>query len=77
MKTPALRVEFDKLPDGALIRQSQLLGTGLIPFSASTLWRMVKRGAFPPPIRVSAGITAWRVADIRDWLDSPEGITHD
>lgn len=77
MKAPSLPVEFDKLPDEALIRQSQLLGTGLIPFSASTLWRMVRRGTFPPPIKLSAGITAWRVADIREWLDSPEGITND
>lgn len=77
MKTPALPVEFHKLPDEALIRLPRLMETGLIPFSVSTLWRMVKRGTFPPPIKLSAGITAWRVADIRDWLDNPEGITHD
>ncbi len=62
---------FQELPDSAFIRQNQLLAMQLVPFSASTLWRMVNRGEFPSPIKISGQITAWRVGDIRQWLDNP------
>jgi prophage regulatory protein len=65
-------LEFHQLPDDALIRLYLLFAWGLIPFSASTLWRKCRSGAFPPPVRVSAGITAWRVGDIRQWLKDPQ-----
>lgn len=68
---------FDALSDGALVRQSQLVSSGyhpgtpvLLPFSAPTLWRMVKKGTFPQPIRLSARLTCWRVGQIRAWLAS-------
>jgi prophage regulatory protein len=68
---------FDALPDGAFVRQSQLVSSAyhpgtpvLLPFSAPTLWRMVKKGTFPQPIRLSARLTCWRVGQIRAWLAS-------
>jgi prophage regulatory protein len=64
--------EFNRLPDQALIRLFTLMAWRLVPFSPSTLWRKCHRGEFPPPVRVSAGITAWRVGDIRQWLRDPE-----
>jgi len=61
--------DFDALPDSALIRQAQLLG-GILPFKSATLWRRVKAGQFPQPIRLPEGrITAWRVGDVRAWLE--------
>ena len=62
---------FNSLPDSAFIRQNQLLTMQLVPFSASTLWRMVNRGEFPLPVKISGQITAWRVSDIRQWLNDP------
>jgi prophage regulatory protein len=69
---------FDKLPDAAFIRQSQLVPnanpakregqTPLIKMSPSTLWRMVARGEFPAPLKLGANITAWRVGEVRAWL---------
>jgi hypothetical protein len=41
----------------------------LVPISRSTWWRMVKAGTAPQPIRLSSGITAWRVSEIRAWLE--------
>lgn len=41
---------------------------GVVPFSSATLWRKVKAGQFPKPVKLSAGITAWRVQDVRQWL---------
>lgn len=61
--------DFDSLPDSALIRQSQLL-SGILPFQSATLWRRVKAGQFPQPIRLTEGrITAWRVGEVRAWLN--------
>ncbi|MDB5978690.1 MAG: hypothetical protein JWR07_5450, partial [Nevskia sp.] len=44
------------LPETGFIRQKQL--AAIIPFSRTTLWRKVRDGEFPAPIRLSAGITA-------------------
>jgi hypothetical protein len=43
---------------------------GILPWSSATLWRKVGRGEFPAPIKLSEKITAWRVEDIRAWLDA-------
>jgi len=49
------------------IRQSQLLRDRIVPFSPATLWRKVKDGSFPAPVKLSAGVTAWKLRDIQDW----------
>lgn len=62
------------LPDTGFIRQAQLVGNkgkgiaGVIPFSPATLWRKVGSGDFPAPIKLSVGITAWKVEDVRAWI---------
>jgi predicted DNA-binding transcriptional regulator AlpA len=63
--------DFDSLPDSALIRQSALIPF-VIPWSGPTLWRRCKAGDFPKPIKLSAGITAWKVGEVRAWLRSKE-----
>jgi len=55
------------------IRQKQLLAEQL-PISASTLWRKVRDGSFPKPIKFGPGITAWRLADVEKWLTDVERI---
>jgi predicted DNA-binding transcriptional regulator AlpA len=62
---------FDSLPDNSFIRQSQLLSLQIVPFSASTLWRLIKSRRFPQPLKLSGAITAWRVGEIRAWLANP------
>ena len=69
----ALLVDFDDLPDNAFVRQAQLLSSSVIPFSAATLWRRVRAGAFPQPIHISPQVTAWRVNEIRQWQKNPSG----
>ena len=65
---------FDTLPDSAFIREAQLVQSpkhpdrpAPLPFSAPTLWRKVKAGTFPKPVKLSERVTAWRVGDIRAW----------
>ncbi len=64
---------FDHLPDEGYVREAQLvqsvkLPSAPIPFSAPTLWRKVKAGTFPKPVKLSERVTAWRVADVRAWM---------
>jgi prophage regulatory protein len=62
------------LPDAGFIRQSQLL-SNVLPFSSATLWRLVKSGAFPAPVRLADRITAWRVEDVRAWMQARRKAT--
>jgi prophage regulatory protein len=71
---------FDTLPDGAYLRQSQLVRSAdhpdsPLPFSAPTLWRKVGAGTFPKPVKLSERVTAWRAGDIRAWLIQCGGAT--
>ena len=65
MSKPVL---FKDLPDLALIQIRGLIDYRVVPYSATTIWRFVKKGQFPAPIKVSDGVTAWRVGDIRKYL---------
>ena len=67
--------DFDNLPNEAFLRQSQLINQNIVPFSASTLWRRIKERRFPAPVSLGGQITAWRVSQIRQWLQCPESFT--
>lgn len=41
---------------------------GLMPFSPATIWRKVKDGSFPKPVKLGERITAWHMVDIEAWL---------
>jgi prophage regulatory protein len=41
---------------------------GLMPFSPATIWRKVKEGTFPKPVKLGERITAWHMDDIEAWL---------
>ncbi len=58
--------QIERLTDGFL-RESQII-PALIPVSSTTLWRMVKAGSFPKPIKLSARVTAWRAREVRAWM---------
>lgn len=44
----------------------------LVPFSRSTWYRQVKAGEAPAPAYCKSSMTAWRGADVLDWLNDPE-----
>ena len=60
---------FDGLADAAFVRQARLI-PDVVPFSSATLWRMVAAGKFPAPVKLSERVTAWRVGDVREWLQT-------
>lgn len=41
------------------------------PISPASLWRKVKEGSFPKPIKLSAGITAFKNSDLAEWEKDP------
>ena len=60
---------LEVLPVEGYLRQAALL-KHYVPFSAATLWRNVRAGTFPAPVKLSQRVTAWRIADIRRWMAS-------
>ncbi|WP_153160910.1 AlpA family transcriptional regulator [Zoogloea sp. 1C4] len=38
--------------------------------SRASIYRLMKAGEFPTPVRVSANRVAWREADIRLWIEA-------
>ena len=61
---------YGALPATGYVREKQLIGGGILPFSAKTLWRKVKDGTFVQPVKLGERITAWKVEEVRQWLDS-------
>ena len=66
-------MRFDDLPDVAMIQIRPLINFKVVPYSATSIWRKCRSGEFPSPVKISAGITAFRVGDIRQWLADPAG----
>lgn len=62
--------EYGVLPVTGFVREKQLIGGGILPFSAKTLWRKVKDKTFPQPVKLGERMTAWKVENVREWLDS-------
>lgn len=55
-----------------LIRLRELATTstrpGVIPASPATIWRWVKSGTFPAPIKLSERVTAWDAQAVDAWI---------
>ena len=73
--TAANHSVFDQLPDSGYVRESQLVQSpkrpatpAPLPFSAPTLWRKVKAGTFPQPVKLSERVTGWNVGAVRAWM---------
>ena len=66
------------LPQTGYLRLNQIIGNStaeppipaIIPVSKSTWWAGVKSGRFPRSVKLSPRITAWRVEDIRNLIET-------
>lgn len=56
------------MDNNGFIRQKGLLT--LIGFSAPTLWRKVKAGTFPKPVKLGQNMTAWRLKEVQAWMEA-------
>lgn len=46
---------------------------GVCGLAKSTIWKWASNGRFPKPVKLSARVSAWHVADVRAWLNDPAG----
>ncbi len=65
-----------ELPAIGFVREKILVNqpkgrAGVLGISRTTLWRKVMAQEFPQPVKLSAGVTAWRVEDVRQWIANP------
>lgn len=57
------------LPEIGFLRLRSIIAPyGPIPVSRSCWWAGVKSGRFPQPLKLSPGVTVWRVEDIRSLI---------
>lgn len=65
------------LPSEGFVRLAQFIGPGkAIPISKSGWWAGVKSGRYPKPIKLSPGVTAWKVEDIRALIKQDAATDH-
>lgn len=55
----------------AFYREAQLVPS-MLPVSSSTLWRMVRRGEFPAPVKLAPKVTAWPAGPVDRWIRERE-----
>ncbi len=67
MKKPETHPIDIELPTTGFLRIEKVLD--VIPVSKTTWWEWVKSGKAPAGIKLSKQITAWRVKDIRKFID--------
>jgi len=41
-----------------------------VSLSKSTVYDLIHRGLFPPPVRIGVRAVGWRESDILDWIES-------
>ncbi|MDH5414575.1 MAG: hypothetical protein OEW87_10590 [Flavobacteriaceae bacterium] len=68
-----------KLPETGYLRLNQIIGDSktyppLIPIGKSTWWAGVRCGRYPAPVKISPGVTAWKVEDIRNLINKLNNI---
>ena len=67
------------LPEFGFLRLPAIIGNSkvtppipaIIPVGPTTWWNGVKSGRFPKSVKLSPGITVWRVEDIRNLVENP------
>ena len=64
---PLELTHFDQLPDSAHVRLPVVRGL-FGNASPPTIYRAIKRGTIPAPVRLSENISAWNVGQLRKAL---------
>lgn len=72
------RTLMHQLPETGFLRLSQIIGNSksnpalppIIPVKKTCWWAGVKTGRFPKPVKLGPRVTAWRVEDIRNLIES-------
>ncbi|MGY8985511.1 MAG: helix-turn-helix transcriptional regulator [Sphingomonadales bacterium] len=62
---------FGGLPDSALLSINEI--SALASRSNASIWRDVKAGRLPKPLKIGAGSSRWLVGDVRRYLNGEVG----
>lgn len=58
----------EQLPQTGFVRLATVLHmTGM---GKSKIWSMSKEGTFPKPYKLAARVTAWKVDDLKAWIEA-------
>lgn len=60
---PAALAQFDQLPDSAHVRLPVV--AALRGISPPTVWRWVRTGRLPAPVKLGPNTTGWNVGELR------------
>lgn len=64
-------MELHQMSNQVFIRIKELAShpgrPGRLPFSPNSIWRLAREGRFPKSVKLSSGVTAWRLEDIEAW----------
>jgi predicted DNA-binding transcriptional regulator AlpA len=63
-----LVADFDSKPDSALVNDKTV--AALLDVHRNSVWRLVRSGKLPAPVRVAEQTTRWRVGDLRKAIAS-------
>jgi prophage regulatory protein len=58
---------LQNLPPTGFIRKPVVLS--LVPFGTTKLYEEIKHQRFPAPVKLSERVSAWRVEDVRAWIE--------
>ena len=58
---------------GLRVMMSEAQVLKIVPVSTVTLWRMVKRGDFPPPTFITANKKIWWLDEVIAWQGEVDG----
>lgn len=67
---------MNQIPETGFLRIRQIIGDRkagippLIPVCRSAWWDGVKKGRYPAGVKLSAGVTVWRVEEIKALIES-------
>jgi prophage regulatory protein len=70
-KPEAEGIALEKAGLRVMMSEAQVLK--IVPVSTVTLWRMVKRGEFPPPTFITANKKIWWLDEIQKWQREVDG----
>ena len=48
--------------------------SSLTKLSSSTIYRLIKTGGFPKPIKLATHASGWLLADIEEWIESKRRV---
>jgi prophage regulatory protein len=63
--------DIANLPPEALLRLPEVIA--LVGLCRASIYARAAKRSFPPPIKLTAHASGWRLGDVRKWLADPTG----